>query len=428
MWGMMTRPFIALTFLLLALASSATADVFNLPAGQTSLSFVTAGNPGNAPDTAVMSDGTSGYGSVPYTFQIGTYDVTNYQYAEFLNAKDPTGLNTLGLYNPNMGTDFNAGISFSSGNSDGAKYSVISGHGNQPVIYATWYSALRFVNWLNNGQGAVNTETGAYTLLGGGPTPTNALSITRNPGATFVLPSENEWYKAAFYDPATSSYFLYATSSNTAPNAVVPPGGPNSANYNVATGGRLTDVGAYTASPSPYGTFDQNGNVFQWNEQLIGAKNRGIRGGYYFAGKVISNLLLSTARLSNDPSVGNGGAIGFRVAVAPDPTTETLGDFYQDGELSGSDVSAMLQALSDVNGFKLTHGLSDADFLAVGDLNGDFNVTNTDIQALLDILKVGGDSRAAVSEGSSLELMSFGVAIISCYFSCAGFSIFIPRR
>ena len=207
--------FIVSTFVILAFASNATADVFNLPAGQTSLQFVTVGNRGNAADTAVMSDGTSGYGSVSYPYQIGTYDVTYNQYVEFLNAKDPTGVNTLGLYNASMGTDiFNAGISFNPSNSDGAKYSVISGRGNRPVIYATWYSSIRFANWLDNSQGAGDTETGAYTLLGGGPTPTNALSITRNPGATIVLPSENEWYKAAYYNPATSSYFLYATSSN----------------------------------------------------------------------------------------------------------------------------------------------------------------------------------------------------------------------
>ena len=52
------------------------ADVFNMPPGQTSLQFVTVGNPGNAADPATGSL----YGAVPYTYQMGKYDVTAGQY------------------------------------------------------------------------------------------------------------------------------------------------------------------------------------------------------------------------------------------------------------------------------------------------------------------------------------------------------------
>ena len=127
---------------------------------------------------------------------------------------------------------------------------MISGDGNHPVNYETWYSAIRFANWLDNGQVAGSTETGAYTLLGGTPTPSNGNSITRNAGATVFLPSENEWYKAAYYNPATSSYYQYPTSSNTAPTASGPTSAPNSANVNNAVG-NLTAVGAYTARRAP---------------------------------------------------------------------------------------------------------------------------------------------------------------------------------
>ena len=86
--------------------------------------------------------------------------------------------------------------------------------------YVTWYDAIRFANWLHNGQGSGDTETGAYTLLGNAtPTPSNGPSITRNPGATWFLPSENEWYKAAYHNPAANSYSLYPTSSHTVPTA-----------------------------------------------------------------------------------------------------------------------------------------------------------------------------------------------------------------
>ncbi len=74
--------------------------------------------------------------------------------------------------------------------------------GDKPVNYVSWYDSIRFANWLNNGQGTGDTETGAYTLLGGTPTPSNGVSITRNAGATWFLPSEDEWYKAAYHQPA----------------------------------------------------------------------------------------------------------------------------------------------------------------------------------------------------------------------------------
>ena len=267
------------------------------------------GNPGNAPDPATGSS----FGAVPYTYKIGTNDVTNDQYAEFLNAKDPTGADPLGLWYPLME------IGYSVGNANGNKYSAISGDGSHPVNFVSWYGAARFANWLNNGQGNGDTETGAYTLLGGTPTPSNGLSIVRNAGATVFLPSQNEWYKAAFYNPATSSYYLYATSSNTPPTATTPTATPNSANYNGAVG-HLTDVGAYTGTTSPYGAYDMAGNVYQWNEALIQNLVRGLSGS--FAGSTLTGLLSST-RGENDPR-GVNGPVGFRVASIPEPSTIVL--------------------------------------------------------------------------------------------------------
>ena len=102
-----------------------------------------------------------------------------------------------------MSNGYYGGITYNAGAADGSKYSVISGHGNDPVNYLTWYDAIRFANWLDNSQVPGSTETGSYTLLGGTPTPSNAYNITRNANAKIFLPSENEWYKAAYYNPAT---------------------------------------------------------------------------------------------------------------------------------------------------------------------------------------------------------------------------------
>jgi len=142
------------------------------------IAWVPVGNAGNS------ADPSTGYGAVGYSYQIGKYEVTNSQYAEFLNAKGASNSN--GIYNAGM-----AGYGIAQTGSFGSyTYSVTSGLENRPVVYVSWYDAARFTNWLGNGQGSGDMETGAYTLSG------NTGIITVNSGATVYLPSEDEWYKA----------------------------------------------------------------------------------------------------------------------------------------------------------------------------------------------------------------------------------------
>jgi formylglycine-generating enzyme required for sulfatase activity len=307
-----------------------TITLFASPASAVTIAWSPVGNPGNA------ADPTTGLGSVGYSYNIGTYDVTNSQYVEFLNAKDPTGANPHALYNSGTTGTPNSGIKYTAGNASGRKYSVISGTGNHPVVDVTWYDAIRFANWLNNGQGNGDTESGAYTLLGGTPTPSNAVSITRNPGAKVFVPSESEWYKAAYYNSATSSYFQYPTNSDTVPVAESPPGGSNSANLPGSMNPlELTDVGAYTGTMSPYGAFDMAGDVFQWNEAfyhiVFGLLYdwRGVRGAS-FHDFLYTGDLLPSALGFEDPAVLNGGEYGFRlasVASVPEPSAGVLALF-----------------------------------------------------------------------------------------------------
>ena len=174
-----------------------------------------------------------------------------------------------------MGSDATFGGITRSGVSGSYTYAVKAGFADKPVIYVSFYDSLRFANWLNNGQGSGDTETGAYTLLGGTATPSNGTTVTRNGGANIFLPSENEWYKAAYYDAGAASYFDYPTGTNTATGCVAPGSDTgNSANCTDAVGA-LTDVGAYALSDSPYGTYDQGGNVWEWNEQIVSGSARG---------------------------------------------------------------------------------------------------------------------------------------------------------
>jgi formylglycine-generating enzyme len=289
------------------------------------------GNPGNAADTVVvLEDGTTGYGAVGYNYKIGTYDVTNSQYVEFLNVKVPSGTGALRLrlFNPDMAAPGFGAMRYDPAAPAGEHFSVLRGLENQPVNNVNWYEAIRFANWMSNGQGNGDTETGSYTLgpLDARGVPLDGDSIRRNSTATVVLPNENEWYKAAYYNPASHSYFKYPTSSDSRPSATNPPSTvANSANYNLFSSiPYLTDVGAYTATTSPYGAFDMAGNVWQWTGDLVklfGNFYRGQRGGaydwtdYYFA---------SSSRGGNVPLDTSYMDSGFRLALVPEPSSFVL--------------------------------------------------------------------------------------------------------
>lgn len=283
------------------------------------------GNPGNAADTRVMNDGTTGYGSVAYTYNIGSTEVTNAQYVAFLNAVAAT--DTYGLYNPAM-SGSSGGIA-RAGSPGSYVYAPITGRANNPVNFVSFWDACRFSNWLHNGQptgpqNASTTEDGAYTL-GGVANPVNA-SISRNAGWQWAVPSENEWYKAAYHQPASaggpaSNYWLYPTSSNTLPAAGLPPvlGFTGQANYSNAIG--LFDVGGY--APNFYGVYDMGGNLFEWNEAVIQSfslSTRGVRGGSFASA---GTELQADSRRSNIPTQESAG-LGFRVVQVPGPSSVAL--------------------------------------------------------------------------------------------------------
>jgi formylglycine-generating enzyme required for sulfatase activity len=296
------------------------------PGEAVTLDWILVNEPGNPAEVASNCLGAAAdCGSVPQLYHIAKTELTNAQYAEFLNAvaeADPNG-----LYNPAMGSDARGGITRSGGGGN-YSYAVKSGRANEPVVFVSFYDGLRFANWLHNAQptgaqGAGTTEGGAYTLT---PAGVAGNSIARNGGAQFFLPSENEWYKAAYYDPALDLYYNTPTGTDLAPQSDPPPGGPDSANIwegtYALTGSAiledgfdyLTPVGAYTAAASPFGTFDQAGNVWEWSETIDGA-NRGIRGGGWNDGPTLPSASIA---LSDDPTLEQYD-VGLRLATVPEP-------------------------------------------------------------------------------------------------------------
>ena len=270
--------------------------------GATTIEMVTVGDAGNAGELSGEGSGGVGparvCGAVPYVYQIGKYEVTTAQYRTFLNSvarySDPRKLYPTGGEFPCRG------IMRSGSGTVGDPYVYLPANNDpnwdtRPVNYVSWYSSLRFINWLQNGQptseaGPGVTETGTYAFTD--PSTVTILDHSSLTTPHYVLPTEDEWYKAAYYKGGgtAAGYWDYATQSDTLPNNNPPNlDTGNSANYHfldldpntegdaVGPPYYMTDVGAYALSESAYGTYDQNGNVNEWNEAQPKEPYRGVR-------------------------------------------------------------------------------------------------------------------------------------------------------
>lgn len=289
-------------------------------AARVAFDWAAVGDPGNAADS-------TGYGTVADTYRISKYEVTNAQYTEFLNAvadSDPNGLYNTSMWSHTYGCKIER-----TGLSGSYSYSVAADRANRPVNYVSFFDAMRFVNWLENGQptgvqGTSTTEAGVYSIGDG----TNEI---RNPNASYFIPSEDEWYKTAYYKGGgtNADYWDYPTQSDSVPsNDVTDPDPGNNANFYNQSGDYaigspywMTEVGEFENSESAYGTFDQGGNVWEWNEALVKSSSRVVRGGrwtYY------PSDLLSSTRYGVHPAYEDYD-VGFRVASIPEPSSLVLG-------------------------------------------------------------------------------------------------------
>jgi ELWxxDGT repeat protein len=260
------------------------------------VNIVPIGDPGNAPDV-------TGFGAVAGKIRTAIVEVTVKQYVSFLNAVADT--DTYGLFGAIPGIQ-------RAGSPGSYVYGAVAGQEDRPVTFVSFYDALRFINWLENDQpegpqGPATTEDGAYTIT---PAGIAANSIVRNPLAHFALPTEDEWYKAAYYRTTTHIYLAYPIDVPGAIVCATPRGTPNTANCGDAVGDTV-NVASYGAV-SPNGTLDQGGNVWEWTESISGADRR-IRGGGFHS--PASELSSANSGLDADPLVEDSD-VGFRV---PEP-------------------------------------------------------------------------------------------------------------
>lgn len=274
---------LALIFFAAQQADTAWADTITHGSTTVHMEFVTVGNPGNS------SDSETGYGAVGYSYRIGNYEVTKNQWDAVVNASGSDLLNDPGEWS-----------------------------GNQPAAGMSWHEAAMFTNWLTSG----DVTQGVYTFNGAGEvTGIDRVAAAATYGMVYSLPTEDEWYKAAFYDPEKpggAGYWDYPTMQDapTVPDGIDFAGDPDFDavfldGYNQNGPNEVTDAGALSA----YGTKGQGGNVWEWNETAIGSA-RGQRGGVW---NLDSHFLLASTRDANFP-IYEDVHIGFRVASSvPEP-------------------------------------------------------------------------------------------------------------
>jgi formylglycine-generating enzyme required for sulfatase activity len=273
---------------------SAQADTFGSgTTNEFTVDFVSISQTNNTTDT-------TGYGAVPYNYRVGTYEISQLQI---------TKATQIGMANVSAG----------------------AWTGSQPAADISWYEAAAFVNFLNTNSG----KTAAYDLTFSNSQWSMALqsssnawtaggtNLYRNKNAFYFLPSENEWYKAAYFNAAGSNYFLYPTASGGTPEAVASGTNPETAVYRPALG--PADVNL-AGGLSPYGTMGQGGNVWEWNESAWDGINslpdegRVARGAYW---NFREGGLRSSFRGGEGPTY-EGPEFGFRVAAVPEPSTYAL--------------------------------------------------------------------------------------------------------
>ncbi|MCX7426644.1 MAG: SUMF1/EgtB/PvdO family nonheme iron enzyme [Planctomycetia bacterium] len=293
------RSFAAVALAAALLTATARADSITHGATTINMEFVTVGNPGNAGE--LSGAGAGGYGpdaivgAVDYKYRIGKYEVTENQWDAVVAANTSDLLSDPGYWS-----------------------------GEQPAAQFSWLEAAMFCNWLTSG----DVTLGAYAINGiGVVTGIDRDSAISTYGSVYVIPTENEWYKAAYYDPnkggaGVPGYWDYPTKHDS-------PSVPDGIDYyGDTTFDAVFDDGYDQGHPndvdnagvlSAYGTMGQGANVWEWNETAIGS-SRGFRGGVWSDN---SSILAASRRWYSYPTI-EYRYVGFRVANVPEPGSITL--------------------------------------------------------------------------------------------------------
>ena len=279
-----------------------------------------------------MGGGYQYIGGVPYLYAIGQTEITAGQYVTFLNKVDPDGENPVqpftdiqlwnNAFSPVL-NPFSGQINLVENAAPGTHYQLAASFwGDKPLVNGNLFDFAYFVNSLYNGttvavannqaRSPVGTRvhlqtryvklstdisTGMYDLQ-----DASYPFFSRLDKSGFVIPSENEWVKAAYFTPRDAgngtNYYYYPTVSNSPPTPLqtATPGATVDSVGNVIQS-NLTPGVAYSNfnqmvlwqppydpqaptgdanvvsvgedhTPSPWLTYDQGGNVVEYTDTV----------------------------------------------------------------------------------------------------------------------------------------------------------------
>ena len=291
---------VVLSLSILLVAGVARADTFGSGANKFNIDFVTIGNPGNPADT---TGDPNPAGSVGYVYRIGKYEIPE-DAVNKANSQSALEGKPLSITLDSRGP-------------------------NKPATGLSWFEAAKFVDWLDTNSGSTPAykfdNAGNFQLWQPGDAGYDANNLFRNTLAKYFLPTDDEWYKAAYYDPLAGHYWDYPTGSDTAPTPVAFGTAPGTAVYQQDGPADVTLAGG----ASPYGTVGQGGNVWEWEESSFDMANssinveRGVRGGDWIHS--INSLNLASTFQNHTLPNSVPVDIGFRLgSVAPEPDALTL--------------------------------------------------------------------------------------------------------
>ena len=276
---------------------TASADTFGSGSNSFAIEFVTIGSPGNPPDA-----NPNPAGAVPYEHRIGKYEISE-QMIDKANA-----LGGIGITKDTRGPD-------------------------KPATSVSWNEAARFVNWLNTNTGSTPAYkfdvSGNFQLWQPSDPGYNPTNLYRNSLARYFLPSVNEWYKAAYYDPVAGVYYDYPTGSDLVPDGIDFAGDAifDAVFFDGASNvepNHVLDVGQSSA----FGTAGQGGNVREWVETAFDRVNNLVEENRRDQGGSISDSSNALAAWNGIAGVApqfENGVVGFRVAaIVPEPASILL--------------------------------------------------------------------------------------------------------
>lgn len=286
------------------------ADTFGTGDNRFTIDFVTISGDASSANGRYISGSSPGinhykvFNDPANDYRIGTYEVTNGQFAKFA------------ANNPNFAS---ADVS---------------------ATNVSWFEAAQFANYLNTSTGHQaaykfsGSTMSAWDVLDTGYDASNPF---RNSNSKYFLPTEDEWVKAAYWNG--TSLQTFAKKNNTNPSEWSSTGGPNSDGQaagwnfgyaypdNSSSTDQPWDVTAGYSPEELNGTFDMMGNVWEWMESphfsgdYLSGSDRGIRGGSYCN---FGSVLSSSYQKNINPSA-EFYDLGFRVAsIVPEPCSLVL--------------------------------------------------------------------------------------------------------